>query len=52
MAPKALLTAALITLSSTLPVFAACNGHSEQVMTCAEGSEYDPTTGTCKVVTG
>jgi hypothetical protein len=52
MAPKTLLTAALLVLGSVASGYAACSGHSEQAMTCADGTVYDTETGTCKVVTG
>ena len=48
---KVLVTSALL---ATMPAlaFAACSGHEKQVMTCADGSEYDAASGSCKVVTG
>lgn len=49
---KTLLTAAALTLTSTVSTFAACSGHSQQVMTCAEGSVYDPESNSCTVVSG
>ncbi|WP_425102167.1 chitin binding peritrophin-A domain-containing protein [Tropicibacter sp. S64] len=49
---KTLLTAAVLLIGPVLPVYAACSGHSSQAMTCAEGSVYDPETGTCTVVSG
>ncbi|WGW03249.1 chitin-binding domain-containing protein [Tropicibacter oceani] len=48
---KTLIAAAALAVVPALG-FAACSGHSEQAMTCAEGSAYDADTGTCKVVTG
>ncbi|WP_136440772.1 chitin-binding domain-containing protein [Pacificoceanicola onchidii] len=49
---KTLMTAAALTLASTVSTFAACSGYSHQAMTCAEGSVYDPETNTCTVVSG
>jgi hypothetical protein len=49
---KTVLMSVALILSSTVSAFAACSGHSETAMSCAEGSEYDPATKSCKVVTG
>ena len=48
---KTLLAAAALTVVPVLS-YAACSGHSQQAMTCAEGTVYDADTGTCKVVSG
>jgi hypothetical protein len=52
MAPKTLLTAALLVLAPVTSAFAYCSGHTEQAMTCAEGTVYDSESNSCKVVTG
>ncbi len=44
------LTVFALLLSTTVAGFAACSGHSDQAMTCAEGSEYDAESGSCKVI--
>lgn len=52
MTTKTLFAAAVLALT---PVFAMAEcswGHEQQVMTCAEGSQYDAETNSCKVVTG
>lgn len=48
---KTLLSAAILALAPAL-AFAACGGHSEQAMTCADGTVYDAASGSCKVVSG
>ncbi len=49
---KTLLVAAAIFGGSGFSALAACSGHSDQAMTCTDGTAYDAETGTCKVVTG
>ncbi|MFW2542350.1 chitin-binding domain-containing protein [Primorskyibacter sp. 2E107] len=49
---KTLLAAAALVVAPTVAAFAACSGHSEQAMTCADGSVYDSTTRSCTVVSG
>lgn len=46
---KMILAAAALFVSPTLAL-AACSGHADQVMTCAEGMQYDTATNTCKVM--
>ena len=36
-----------LALLAPLPAFAACNGHDDVAMSCAEGTTLDPETGTC-----
>ncbi len=48
---KTVIAAAVLSLTPVLG-FAYCSGHEQQVMTCTEGSVYDPDSNTCKVVTG
>ncbi len=48
---KTLLTAAALVVAP-LAAWADCSYHNEAKMTCAEGSEYDSASGTCKVVSG
>ena len=43
---KTLFAAAVFALSPAL-VLAACYDHSEQAMTCADGTTYDTETKTC-----
>ena len=47
---KTLLTTAALTLASATAGFAACSGHDQASMTCAEGTVYDADTNTCKVI--
>lgn len=43
----------LALLSAPLTAHAACSGHAEQAMTCAEGHVWDQEAGACvPVVTG
>lgn len=48
---KTLLTAAALAVAPAF-AFAACGGHSQQAMSCADGLVYDTESGTCKVVSG
>lgn len=48
---KTLLTAAAFALSPALAM-AACYDHTEQAMTCADGTTYDADTKTCVVMSG
>ena len=48
---KGLLTAAAL-ICAPIASFAACSGHSEASMSCATGTVFDATSGTCKVVSG
>ncbi|WP_099045479.1 adenylosuccinate lyase [Pseudoponticoccus marisrubri] len=47
---KLLLAATALAVSPVLAI-AQCSGH-QQVMTCAEGTQYDPDKNDCIVVTG
>lgn len=48
---KTTLTAFALILTSTVASFAdGCSGHSQQVMSCSDGMEYDSETGSCKIV--
>ena len=47
---KTILATVLLTLSTVAAT--ACPFHDQQVMSCAEGSTFDPETNSCKVVTG
>jgi hypothetical protein len=47
---KTFLTAAALIAAPVLA--SACPSHEEQVMSCAEGSVYNPVTNACTVVTG
>ncbi|MFD1341776.1 adenylosuccinate lyase [Litorisediminicola beolgyonensis] len=49
---KTTLTAAALFLASALGVSAACSGHSDQAMTCADGTVYDSESNSCKTVSG
>ena len=48
---KTLLSAAAIAVLPAVS-FAMCSGEKHQATTCADGTQYDAETGTCKVVTG
>lgn len=48
---KGLLTAAAL-ICAPIASFAACSVHSEASMSCATGTVFDATSGTCKVVSG
>ena len=48
---KTILAATALTLAPVL-AFAQCSSHDRQVMTCAEGTVFDPETNTCQVITG
>lgn len=41
------LTAAALTLASALSAQAACSGHSDQAMSCAEGMIWDTDSRSC-----
>ena len=45
-----LLTA--LVLLSPVSAYAACSGHDQTAMSCAEGSSLDPETGTCVPTVG
>ncbi|KMW57157.1 hypothetical protein AIOL_002118 [Candidatus Rhodobacter oscarellae] len=52
---KTTLAAAILVLSPTFAMAMGCSGygHTEQAMSCAEGTAFDEKTGTCiPVVTG
>jgi len=42
---------ALLTAASAASVQASCLSHEKQALSCAEGSAYDPQTGTCVPLT-
>jgi hypothetical protein len=47
---KTILAAAALTVTPML-AFAQCSSfHEQQVMTCAEGTVYDPDSNTCQVI--
>jgi hypothetical protein len=48
---KALLAAAALTLCPAIAT-AQCSGHSQQAMSCAEGTVWDAETQSCKVLSG
>lgn len=52
MKTKTLLTALVLALAPAVSAYAACSGHSQQAMTCADGMAYDAATNSCKVVSG
>lgn len=43
---KTLLTAGLLALAPVMS-FAACSGHTEQAMSCADGMVWDAETSSC-----
>ncbi|MCR9114286.1 MAG: adenylosuccinate lyase [Rhodobacteraceae bacterium] len=47
MKTKVILTSAALTLASALSAYAGCGKHSEQAMSCAEGTSWDAETLTC-----
>ncbi|MDU8913624.1 carbohydrate-binding module family 14 protein [Aestuariicoccus sp. MJ-SS9] len=49
---KTLVTAAALVVAPTFAAFASCSGHSQQAMTCADGTIYDAASNSCKVVSG
>lgn len=48
---RLLMTATAFTLASALSAWGACAGHSQQVMSCAEGMVWDQETKTCVPLT-
>ena len=44
---RALLIAAVITLTTTAAATAGCRAHTGPVMTCADGTIWDGATGSC-----
>jgi hypothetical protein len=49
---KTLLTTAALVLAPAMAAQAACSGHSQQAMSCGEGSQWNADKGECVVVTG
>ncbi|WP_135506356.1 carbohydrate-binding module family 14 protein [Roseovarius aestuariivivens] len=47
MKSKVIVTSVALTLASSLSAFAACSGHSQQAMTCAEGTSWDSESRSC-----
>ena len=47
---RMLLTTTVLALAPALPAIAACSGHERQVMSCAQGSQYDEAKGECVVI--
>ena len=51
MSIRLVVISALLSAASAAPVLAACVSHDKQALSCAEGSAYDPQTGTCVPLT-
>lgn len=49
---KTLLASAALALATASAGLAACSGHSEAAMSCADGMVYDADSRTCKAVSG
>lgn len=47
MKTKVVLTSAALTLASALSAYAGCANHSEQAMSCAEGTVWDSEARVC-----
>lgn len=47
MRTKVVLTSAALTLASALSAYAGCANHSEQAMSCAEGTVWDSEARVC-----
>lgn len=48
---KTLVVATVLTLGTAMSAYAGCKNHSQQVMSCAEGSTWDSATQACVPVT-
>jgi hypothetical protein len=44
---KVVATSVALTLATSLSAFAACDNHSKQAMTCADGTSWDSQSRSC-----
>ena len=47
MKTKVVLTSLALTLATSLSAYAGCKGHSEQAMSCADGTVWDTESRSC-----